>query len=118
MIKSINPATEKEIKSYQEMDESQIKRIINDTNNAFLNWRNTDFSERKVKMKNVAGVLRNKKKEYAELMTLEMGKPIKQSFAEVEKCAWVCDYFADNAENFLKDQLIETDASKENDVLD
>jgi succinate-semialdehyde dehydrogenase/glutarate-semialdehyde dehydrogenase len=112
MIKSINPATEEEIKSYKEMEPSLIESIINETNSTFLNWKNTDFPVRKARMKNAAGILQDNKKYYAELMTLEMGKPIKQSISEVEKCAWVCDYFADNAELFLKDQLIETDASK------
>ena len=112
MIKSINPATEEEIKSYPEMDDDEIKNIIIQTNIAFLKWRDTDFPERKTKMKNAAEVLRKRKKDYAELMTLEMGKPIKQSFAEIEKCAWACDYFADNAKQFLEDQIIKTDASK------
>ena len=112
MIKSINPATEEEIKSYEEMTLGQIESIINKTNEAFLEWKETDFSFRKSLMKKAAEVLRSNKKKYADLMTIEMGKPIKQSFAEVEKCAWVCDYFADNAEEFLNDELIKTDASK------
>jgi succinate-semialdehyde dehydrogenase/glutarate-semialdehyde dehydrogenase len=112
MIKSINPATQEEIKSYREMEENQVKTIINETNNTFLAWRDTDFPERKVKMKNAAEILRKKKKDYAELITLEMGKPIKQSISEIEKCAWVCDYYADNAESFLQDETIKTDASK------
>jgi len=112
MIKSINPATEELIKSYNEMTLSEIESIISKTNSAFLEWKETDFSYRKSLMEKAADVLRNNKKKYAELMTIEMGKPIKQSYAEVEKCAWVCDYFAENAENFLKDEFIETDASK------
>ena len=112
MIKSINPANEEEIKSYREMEETHVKSIINETNKVFFNWKDSGFSDRKARMKNAAGILRDNKKDYAELMTLEMGKPIKQSFAEIEKCAWVCDYYADNAESFLQDQLIETDASR------
>ena len=110
MIKSINPATGEEIKSYEEMTLSQIESIISDTNYAFLNWEEKDFSNRKSLMKKAAEVLKKNKKKYAELMTLEMGKPIKQSYAEVEKCAWVCDYYADNAETFLSDVIIDTDA--------
>jgi len=112
MLKSINPATGEEIKSYEEMEFGQIESIIFETNKAFLDWKEKDFSFRKSLMKKAADVLRNNKSSYAELMTIEMGKPIKQSYAEVEKCAWVCDYFADNAENFLMDEQIETDASK------
>jgi succinate-semialdehyde dehydrogenase/glutarate-semialdehyde dehydrogenase len=63
-------------------------------------------------MKNAAKVLRSGVDKWAEVMTLEMGKPIKQSKAEVEKCAWVCDYYAENAEKFLSDDLIHTDAVK------
>jgi succinate-semialdehyde dehydrogenase/glutarate-semialdehyde dehydrogenase len=112
MIKSINPATEEEIKSYEEMTSGQIESIINKTNEAFLDWKEKGFSFRKSLMKKAAEVLKTNKKKYADLMTTEMGKPINQSYAEVEKCAWVCDYFADNAENFLEDELIKTDASK------
>ncbi len=111
MIKSINPATGEEIKTYQEMTLSQIESIISDTNSAFLDWKGKDFSFRKSLMKKAAEVLKKNKKEYAELMTVEMGKPIKQSYAEVEKCAWVCDYYADNAETFLADVIVDTDAS-------
>ena len=111
MIKSINPATGEEIKTYEEMTLSQIESIISDTNYAFLNWKEQDFSIRKSLMKKAAEVLKKNKKKYAELMTIEMGKPIKQSYAEVEKCAWVCDYYSDNAETFLSDVIIDTDAS-------
>src|SRR3972149_11978628 len=112
MLKSINPATGEKIKSYEEMELGEIESIISETHKAFLDWKEKDFSFRKSLMKKAADVLRNNKSSYAELMTIEMGKPIKQSYAEVEKCAWVCDYFADNAENFLMDEQIETDASK------
>jgi len=111
MIKSINPATGEEIKTYQEMTLNQIESIVSDTNYAFLNWKEKDFSFRKPLMKKAAEVLKKNKKKYAELMTIEMGKPVKQSYAEVEKCAWVCDYYADNAEAFLADVIVDTDAS-------
>ena len=63
-------------------------------------------------MKNAAKILHERKEEFAKLMTLEMGKPILQSKAEVEKCAWVCDYYADNAEKFLANEIIKTEFSK------
>ncbi|MCL5029386.1 MAG: NAD-dependent succinate-semialdehyde dehydrogenase [Bacteroidetes bacterium] len=112
MIKSINPATDEEIKIYNEMSEPVIEKIIFASNQEFLSWQKTDFNTRAAKMKKAAEVLRSKKNKWAEIMTLEMGKPIAQSFSEVEKCAWVCDYFADHAEKFLSDDIIETDASK------
>jgi len=63
-------------------------------------------------MKNAAEILRKRSKEFAEVMTLEMGKLLSSGKAEAEKCAWVCDYYAENAEKFLKDEIIETDAFK------
>ncbi len=111
MIKSINPATGKEIKSYKEMSLEEIESIISKTESSFKGWSNTDFSTRKSCIKNASQVLKEKKDKYATLMTEEMGKPIKQSFSEIEKCAWVCDYFADSAETFLSDVIIDTEAS-------
>lgn len=112
MIKSINPASGSEIKSYQEMTITEIDEIIAKSNQAFLKWRKTEFAQRAEMMKNAAIVLRKKKEELSSLMTEEMGKPILQSKSEIEKCAWVCDYYADNSENFLKDEIIKTDANK------
>jgi succinate-semialdehyde dehydrogenase/glutarate-semialdehyde dehydrogenase len=63
-------------------------------------------------MKKAADILLKDKEELARLMTLEMGKPIKQSIAEIEKCAWVCNFYSDNAESFLSDEIIQTDAMK------
>jgi succinate-semialdehyde dehydrogenase/glutarate-semialdehyde dehydrogenase len=111
MAKSINPATGEEIKNYKEMNETEISQIIKRADDAFNVWRNTDFSERSQKMKRAGNILLKRKDEFAKTMTLEMGKPISQSFSEVEKCAWVCDYFADNAENFLSNIDVKTDAS-------
>jgi succinate-semialdehyde dehydrogenase/glutarate-semialdehyde dehydrogenase len=112
MIKSINPANLELLETYQSMQPSEVEHIINLTNNAFESWGNTSFRERSLLMQNAAKVLNKKKEEYSKLMTLEMGKPITQSRAEVEKCVWVCEYYAEKAENFLADELIETDASK------
>ncbi len=111
MIKSINPATGEEIKSYKEMSLLEIDSIIIKAQTSFLAWQDSDFSLRKSRMKKASEILKDRKDEYAKLMTVEMGKPIKQSYAEVEKCAWVCDYYADNAETFLADVIVDTDAS-------
>ncbi len=112
MIKSINPANEELLKEYKEMSPDQVIKIIEAAHNEYLKWRTTDYKIRAEKMKNAASVLKNRKEGLANLMTLEMGKPLAQSRAEVEKCSWVCDYFAENAEKFLEDQVIKTDASK------
>ena len=112
MLTSVNPVNNKNIKSYDEFTSHEVENIVSLSDNAFLSWKQTSFSARAELMKNAARVLRQNSEEYSVLMTLEMGKPILQSRAEVEKCAWVCDYYADNAEKFLADELIETDALK------
>lgn len=112
MLTSINPANNKLIKSYNEMTSEESSNIISLTNESFIKWKETSFKQRSELMKNAAKVLRENSEEYSVLMTLEMGKPIIQSRSEVEKCAWVCEYYADNAEKFLKDEIIKTDATK------
>ncbi len=111
-MKAINPANGKLIKEYREHTPDEISGIIEKTNDTFLKWRETSFNNRSRLMKNAADVLRKNINEYAKLMSLEMGKIIKESRAEVEKCAWVCEYYAENAERFLVDEVVETDASK------
>lgn len=111
-IQTINPATGRIEKTFVEFSKEEIKKAIDDSHNAFIKWKKTDFSERSKLMKNVASVLKNKRDEYAFIITTEMGKPIKQSIAEIEKCAWVCEYFADNSEKMLEKEIIETDASE------
>lgn len=112
MIKSINPANLEVLQTYEIMQSPEVNKIIKQTNDEFESWRETSFKQRAMLMKNAAGVLRNKKDEFARLMTLEMGKPIVQAKAEVEKCAWVCEYYSENAKKFLSDEIIETDAAK------
>jgi len=112
MIQSINPANLQVIKTYHSFQHAKVNEIINLTQNAYGDWQETSFSQRSKLMMNASGVLRKNKEDYSKLMTLEMGKPIAQSRAEVEKCAWVCEYYAENAEKFLIDELISTDASK------
>ena len=112
MLRSVNPANLQLINTYQPMQLSDINKIIDSTQKAFEGWRETKFAERAELMLNAAEVLRKNKEDYSELMTLEMGKPIAQSRAEIEKCALVCEYYSKNAERFLTDELIETDATK------
>ena len=112
MAISINPATGEVLKNYPDMNENEITEILNQSHNVFLEWKNTSFSERAGKMKKAHDILIKRKDEFAEIMTLEMGKPILQSVSEIEKCAWVCEYFAENAETFLLNEKIKTDASE------
>ncbi len=111
-MKSINPSTEKLIKEYKEHTLHECDRIIDDVFDAWQLWKQTPMIERKILMHQAAKVLRNRKGEYARLMTEEMGKIITESKAEIEKSAWVCDYYAENAEKFLRDEIIESDARK------
>ena len=112
MFYSINPHNEEVVGEYPTMSHNRLMTVVNEVHDSWRLYNSTSFEERKLWLKNVATILRERKKEFAHLMTIEMGKPILQGIAETEKSAWVCDYYADNAENFLQDQLIETDASK------
>ncbi|UII20037.1 NAD-dependent succinate-semialdehyde dehydrogenase [Fulvivirga ligni] len=108
----INPASGEKIKSYQEHTADQASAIIDDVHEAWKSWKQTSFSHRAECMRKAANVLRDEKEKWGKLMTQEMGKLTKDGIAEAEKCAWVCDYYADNAEQFLQREIIETDASK------
>ena len=112
MIESKNPANNKIINTYNEMTSEESAKIISLLDDSFSVWKETTFSDRSELMKNAAKILRENSEEYAVLMTSEMGKPIKQSRAEVEKCAWVCDYYSENAEKILADEIIKTEATK------
>ena len=109
---SINPANNKKINSYEEISKDSINQIIDSSFNTFLEWRSKSFSYRAKKMRHLAELLKQKKDLLGLLMTKEMGKPIKQSIAEAEKCAWVCEYYADNAEKFLSQKEIPTGSTK------
>jgi succinate-semialdehyde dehydrogenase/glutarate-semialdehyde dehydrogenase len=111
-IQSINPATGEKIKDYAEMAAKEVMGAIAKGHRAFLDWRQTSFAQRAKLMKKAAQILRDDAGSHGELMTQEMGKPIASGRAEAEKCAWVCDYYADNAEKFLQPEIIATDASK------
>ncbi|QIE58451.1 NAD-dependent succinate-semialdehyde dehydrogenase [Rasiella rasia] len=111
-VTSVNPYSGEEIASFKTHTKSEISEILESANERFLSWRTTSFSERKKLMLAAASELKKNKKEYAGMMTQEIGKPITQSLAEVEKCAWVCEFYANEAENQLANELIETDAQK------
>lgn len=100
------------MREFEEMSESEVIDNIAKTHEAFLSWRDVSFSERAEFMLSAASILRENKQKYAEIITLEMGKPIAQSRAEVEKCAWVCEFYAEKTEQFLARETIETDAGE------
>jgi acyl-CoA reductase-like NAD-dependent aldehyde dehydrogenase len=111
-IQSINPATEEVIETFEPYSDGQVNQALDQAQKAFLGWRETRFAERRAILHRVARYFREHKTELARLATLEMGKPIVESEAEVEKCAWNCDFFADNAEKFLADEHVATNATE------
>ena len=111
-IQSINPATGEILESFKETSGQELDRILMGAHAAFLQWREVPFARRAQRMREAAQILRTRRAEYARTMTLEMGKPIVQGEAEVDKCAWVCEYYADHAEAFLAEQPRETEASR------
>lgn len=111
-IASINPATGETLKTFEALSDSQIETRIALAAEAFIKHRRTSFSERAEKMMRAARILEDDKKGISETMTTEMGKPIKAAIAEAEKCAWVCRFYAENAERFLSDEDVRTDAGR------
>lgn len=111
-MKSINPHNGELIKEYTQHSNSEVEAILEKAKEQFSFWRNTSIEQRARLMSKAGEVLRGKKKEYSLLMALEMGKPIKEGEAEVEKCAWVCDYYAENAQIFLQNEVIKSDAKE------
>jgi succinate-semialdehyde dehydrogenase/glutarate-semialdehyde dehydrogenase len=109
---SINPATGQKIKSYSEYSRQEVEAIINDAQAAFEMWRRMSFKDRGLAMKKAAQILTAKKEEYARLIAEEMGKPLAQGRGEIEKCAWVCEFYADKAQDYLAPEKIETDAKE------
>jgi succinate-semialdehyde dehydrogenase/glutarate-semialdehyde dehydrogenase len=112
VLESINPATGKLIATFAEPSLKEIEERIAKAEEAYLKWKETRLGERSILMQRAAQYLRSSKDHYGRIMTEEMGKPITQSIAEVEKCAWVCEYYAEQGERFLKDELITTEAYK------
>lgn len=107
---SINPYNGEQIATYTSHYDEDIKKILERSGEAFKSWKKTPLSERTELLKKVGQVLRDNVEEYAEVITLEMGKPITESRGEVNKCALVCDYYAENASAFLANEVIKTDA--------
>ena len=111
-IVSVNPANGKNLKKYKAHTAEQVEKKIAQTHKAWLSWKTTDFDERVRLLNNLADVLQSRKDDLAKLMALEMGKPIAQGIAEVDKCTSCCQYYAQNAVEHLKNQIIKTEASK------
>lgn len=109
---SKNPATGEVMQEFDELTSEQIDAKIGKAQEAFHKWRKMSFAERAVPMKKLAQLMKERAREYGEIMTREMGKPISQAIAEAEKCAWAAEFYAEKAEEFLAPEIIETDGSE------
>ena len=109
---SINPATEEIREVFAEWSETKTREVIDQVHETWFSWRETSYARRSGLMKQMAVILRNNKDHYARLMAEEMGKPVSGGRAEIEKCAWVCEFYAEKAESMLADEQAESDGSK------
>jgi succinate-semialdehyde dehydrogenase/glutarate-semialdehyde dehydrogenase len=110
-IASINPTTGETLKTFEPLTKAQIEEKLQRASDTFRVSRETPFSERSKMMTRAAEILDSEKHDLARIMTLEMGKPIKGAVGEAEKCAWVCRYYAETAQQHLADQVVKTDAA-------
>ncbi|HZF11368.1 MAG TPA: NAD-dependent succinate-semialdehyde dehydrogenase [Thermoanaerobaculia bacterium] len=111
-MKAINPATEALIADYPEHGPAEVDRRLKQAAAAFPSWRDFRFVERADLLRRVADLLRENRDRFSRLMTAEMGKTLAAAEAEVDKCSWVCDFYAEHAEGFLAEQTVATDAGK------
>jgi succinate-semialdehyde dehydrogenase/glutarate-semialdehyde dehydrogenase len=111
-IASINPVTGETLKTFEALNDAQIEKRLKQAADTFKTYRHTSFKSRKEMMERAADILETDKLEFGKIMTLEMGKPFKAAVAEAEKCAFVCRYYADNAQRHLNDQIVETNAKR------
>jgi succinate-semialdehyde dehydrogenase/glutarate-semialdehyde dehydrogenase len=111
-ISSTNPATQETTKTFEALTAPQLDEKLTLARAAFARHRRTTFDERAASMQQAAEILESEKETFARLMTIEMGKPIKGAVQEVEKCVWVCRYYADNAERHLADEIVASTAGQ------
>ncbi|NNL58739.1 MAG: NAD-dependent succinate-semialdehyde dehydrogenase [Nitrosopumilus sp.] len=110
-IKTVNPATEEEISSFNPMGKIQVFDLVRKAKRAFPEWKK-DYEKRRSYIYNLVEHLKRNKTQLAKIATSEMGKPLKESIGEVEKCAWALEFYADHADSFLSDEVLNTDARK------
>ncbi|MDE2365624.1 MAG: NAD-dependent succinate-semialdehyde dehydrogenase [Betaproteobacteria bacterium] len=109
---SLNPVTNKTLKTYTSWDSRHLAAALEEADNAQQIWAQKTFTERAERMHRAAVLLHDRVNEYGSLMAAEMGKPVREGRAEVEKCALACDYYAVHAEHFMQTELVQTDASR------
>ncbi|MES2731604.1 MAG: NAD-dependent succinate-semialdehyde dehydrogenase [Bacteroidota bacterium] len=111
-FQTLNPYTSQLIQTFPNHSEKQVNELLQKAANAFKEWKRTTFEQRSLRMLACATILLNKKQAFAQLITLEMGKPFKEAVAEIEKCAVACEYYAHHAEKLLCDEVVETKVGK------
>jgi succinate-semialdehyde dehydrogenase/glutarate-semialdehyde dehydrogenase len=111
-MQSINPFTGQIVGEYREYSSAEVEEIISKVDRSFHLWKLTSFEKRVVCMKNLQAKLLENKENLALLMVSEMGKVKREAIGEIEKCALVCSFYAENAESFLKNESIQTEASE------
>jgi len=111
-LDSINPKNNHLMNSWDIHSDDEVELILHKANSSYLEWKNTQLSFRISCLDDISKLLKERSKEYGTLMSDEMGKPLSQGIAEIEKCAWLCDYYCQNASNFLSPKNIETDNYK------
>jgi len=111
-ILSIDPATEAILARFAAHTPAEVEAILAAADTAQRAWRERTFSERGPVLRRLAALLRERCLAYGRLITLEMGKPISEALAEIEKCAWACEFYAEAAAGFLGDEVVPTNASR------
>src|SRR5258706_478588 len=112
MIASINPATNEVIRRFDELTDSELDQKLALAAPTFVAWRDTSFAQRAERMARAAAILENEAGAFGRLMTLEMGKTLKSAADEARKCALACRYYVENAERFLADAAVATNAAR------
>jgi succinate-semialdehyde dehydrogenase / glutarate-semialdehyde dehydrogenase len=111
-IATINPATGQLLKTFAQLSDAQIAEKLQRASGAFSEYRKLSFAARAGMMVKAAAILDQEKEAFGRLMTTEMGKPFRAAVDEAAKCAWACRYYAENAERFLADEIVETTATR------
>ena len=109
-IATINPTTGETLKTFEPLSDAQIEEKIQHAADAFRKFRKMSFAQRAEMMRKAADILDKEKETFGRLMTTEMGKTLRSAMDESAKCAWACRYYAENAERFLADEVVETTA--------
>ncbi len=111
-IATVNPATGQGVKSFEPLSSAEIEKKLQKAHDTFASYRHTRFAQRAQWMLKAAAILEAEKEAFARVMTTEMGKTVRSAVEEAAKCAWVCRYYAENAEKFLADEVVDTGAKK------